>query len=225
MSGPESWWERAQKAWQHWRWRVMAWVPAPDFAEQLGATDPLQRWRAVRALRTRPKPDLLPALLALMDDDDPMVRAAVVDTLAAWPADSILPHVRQALGQDPSPRAAAALLELLARHPQPENRAAIQPWLDHAQQQVRAMAWMALAAIAEENDIAALEQAWEQEPVQVQRAILTALRIPQARAIYQKARASSDPILRQLAQKAETGDTSDGAPKRKKMPRGQVGGP
>ncbi len=201
MSGPESWWGRAQEAWQQWRWRLMAWVPAPDVAAQLKRTDPLQRWRAVRTLRTRPKPDLLPTLLALMDDDDPILRAAVVDTLAAWPADHTLPAARQALGQGPSPRAAAALLELLARHPRPENRAAIQPWLDHPQPRVRAMAWMALAALAEASDLPALEQAWEKEPPEVQRAILTTLHIPQAQAIYQQALASSDPILRQLARR------------------------
>lgn len=203
MSDPEQWLTKAQTVWRKSLMRLRALAGGPRVtSQQLASADVITRWRAVRNLRSSPQPGLLPALLALTDDTDPMVRAAVVDALASWGSDIALPSIRQALAARPGPVAAEALLEALARLPEPDNRAAILPHLSDADEAARAAGFMALAALCDDSDVPRLTDAWVQESLRVQRAIMTRLCAPAAGPLLQQALSSHDPIVRQRAAQA-----------------------
>ena len=202
MSGLESWLEAAHDVWQKLQRKASRLAPSPIAAEDLDARDPVTRWRAARALIGRPREEFIPRLIAMAGDDDALVRAAAVDALASWGPDLVLASVRTALVQSPTPAAAASLLHLLARLPDPANRAAIQPWLEHDDPEVRAAAFMALAALCDDADLPALIQALKTEPRPVQRAILSTLCAPGATRLAQRAAQSHDPVLSQRGQQA-----------------------
>jgi len=203
MSGSERWLAKAQTLWRKSRRRLRALASGQRVTpEQLASADAVSRWRAVRTLRPLPRPDFLPALLALTDDADPMVRAAVVDALTSWGPDIALSPIRQALAAHPGPMAAAALLEALARLPEPDNRSTILPYLSDADEAVRAAGLMALAALCDDSDLPRLTAAWAQESIRVQRAIMTRLCAPAAGPLVQQALSADDSILRQRAAQA-----------------------
>ncbi len=204
MSDLDRWWGEAKNIWENWRRQLAQLTPGPSVsADQLRAADALTRWQAVRALANRPHPDLLPELIQLCGDEDEMVRDAAVDALVSWgPAISLEP-ARQALVASPAPRAVIALLRLLARLPDAANRAAIVPWLQAEQAEVRAAAFMALAALCDDEDLPQLQAALAEDDIRVQRAILATLCAPEAGPLAAQAASSSDPILRQRASQAQ----------------------
>jgi HEAT repeat protein len=202
MSGLDRWLEEARNRWDALRVQLTRLAPPPVAPEQLADDDPARRWRAVHALVGHPRVDLLPQLLQLAGDDDPMMRAAAVDALVSWGPAIVLEPVREALAQTPAPEAAASLLEVLARLPDPANRAAIEPWLDHETPEVRAAAFMALAALCDDGDLPVLRRALREGDRNLQRAILATLCAPAATELAQRASSSSDPILRQRGERA-----------------------
>ena len=202
MSGLDRWLDAARTRWEALRVQLTRLTPAPVAPDQLASEDATARWRAVRALVQRPRADLLPQLLALTGDDDAMVRASAVDALVSWGPTVALESIRQALAQAPEPPQATALLEALARLPDPANRAAITPWLDHSEPGVRAAAFMALAALGEDDDLPVLRRALKTGDLVMQRAILAALCAPGAEDLAQRAASSNDPVLRQRGEQA-----------------------
>ena len=215
MSDLDDWLESAKTRLQRWQMQLKRLAPGPKVKrEQLEADDALTRWRALRTLTRRPQPELLPALLALSADPDEMVRAEVGDVLASWGKDVVLEPVQQALAAAPAPLSATVLLETLARLPDPSNRAYLQPWLRYEDGQVRAAAFMALAALCEDDDLSRLEEALGEEDVRVQRAIMHTICAPAAGPLAEKAARADDPILHQrsvqamarIQRRKETGD-------------------
>jgi len=205
MSDLDRWLKSAKTTWQRWQMQLNRLTPGPKVTqEQLQTDDALTRWRALRALALRPQPELLPALLALSDDPDEMVRAEVADVLVAWGKDVVLEPVQKALAAAPAPHSATVLLETLARLPDPANRAYLQPWLTHEDGQVRAAAAMALAALCKDDDLPQLQQALAEDDIQVQRAIMRALCAPAAGPVAEQAARATDPILRQRAAQAQS---------------------
>ncbi len=202
MSGLDRWLEEARDAWKVLRIRASRLTPAPIAPDQLASENATERWRAARALIGRPRADFLPQLIRLTGDEDPMTRAAAVDALASWGPTLVLEPVRLALAQSPAPDAAIALLELLARLPDPANRAAIQPWLEHDAPDVRAAAFMALAALCDDADLPTLRRALKEEGLPTQRAILATLCAPGAEPLAQRAANAHDPILSQRGRQA-----------------------
>jgi HEAT repeat protein len=203
MSGLEYWLETINAAWKRWRMQFTRLTPGPKIKrEQLESDDALIRWQAIRTLAQHPQIQQLSTLLILSGDPDAMVRAEVVNALASWGADVALKPVQQALAEAQSPASAAALLETLARLPAPANRDVIQPWLADEDVHVRAAAFMALAALCDDDDLPRLEETLKGDDIQVQRAILTALCAPEAGLLAEKAARSTDPILRQRGAQA-----------------------
>lgn len=203
MSELEQWLEKAQNFWQKSRIRLRGLASGPRVTpEQLVSADAVTRWRGVRSLLTAPQPALLPTLLSLADDADPMIRAAVVDVLASWGSSIVLSPTRQTLAAQPGSAAATTLLEVLARLPDPENRSAILPFLAHEDESVRAAALMALAALCDDSDIAQLREAWDAASIAIQRAIIAGLCAPAAESWVQDALTADDPVLRQRASQA-----------------------
>jgi len=203
MSGPDRWMEQAKSVWESWRVHLVRLTPGPKVTpEQLQSSDALARWRAVRALTGRPAPDLLPELIRLAGDEDELVRAAAVDTLVSWGPAVVLVPVREALAAQPAPAVAVSLLGILARLPDSTHRAVIQPWLDADEPEVRAGAFMALAALCDDADLPLLEDALAEEDIRVQRAIMATLCAPEAGPLAAKAATTSDPIQRQRAVQA-----------------------
>jgi len=204
MSDLDRWLGSAQTTWRRWRRRMSHLAPGPKVTrEQLQAEDALTRWRAVRALARRPHPELLPALLTLSDDPDEMVRDEVVNVLVSWGPETTLEPVHRALAVKPAPLSAAALLTILARLPDPANRGVIQPWLEDEDVHVRAAAFMALAALCDDDDLPRLEEALAEDDVRVQRAIMTTLCASEAGPLAETAARATDPILRQRAAQAQ----------------------
>ncbi len=202
MSGLDRWLEAAQSRWRTLRVHVGRLSPAPVDASQLASEDVITRWRAARALAGRPRPALLPRLIELTGDADAMVRTAAEDALVSWGPDATLEPVRRALAQTPSPRQTASLLAVLARLPDPANRDAILPWLDHEDEEVQAAALMALAALCDDADLPTLQRALREGHRVIQRAILATLCAPGAESLARQALAARDPALRQRAQQA-----------------------
>ncbi|RUA18412.1 MAG: hypothetical protein DSY55_00215 [Clostridia bacterium] len=200
MSELEQWLEKAQNFWRKSRMRLRGLASGPRVTpEQLASDDAATRWRGVRSLLTAPQPTLLPTLLSLADDADPMVRAAVVDVLTSWGSTIVLSSTRRTLVAQPGPAAATTLLEVLAHLPAPENRSAILPFLAHEDEAVRAAALTALAALCDDNDVAQLREAWEAASIAIQRAIIAGLCAPAAESWVQEALTADDPVLRQRA--------------------------
>jgi len=202
MSGLERWWQEAKERFETLRARWSRWVPAPVSREQLTAEDAAVRWRAVRALVGRPHANLLPRVVDLAGDEDAMVRAAAVDALVSWGPAVVLEHVHTTLKAPPSRESTISLLEVLARLPDPANREAIQPWLDVEDEGVRAAAWMALAALCDDDDLPRLGRALKEGGLPMQRAIMTTLCAPHATDLARRAAEASDPVLRQRGQQA-----------------------
>lgn len=98
--------------WQNLR-RLFS-VPPGIAPAQLADANPTRRWRSVRAAAASPDPALLPALLKLLADPDPIVRDEAVRTLALWGSEHSLRPALDLLSGDPAPETAAAALELLA---------------------------------------------------------------------------------------------------------------
>lgn len=202
MSGLDRWLDEARNKWGALRVQFTRLAPTPITADQLASEDAVTRWRAVHALVDRPRADLLPQLIALMRDEDVMVRAAAVDALVSWGPTIVLEPVRQALAQSPSSETAIALLEVLARLPDPMNRAAIQIWFDHENEAVRAAAFMALSALCNDADLSLLGRALKEDGLLVQRAIMATLCAPNASSLAQCAADSTDSVLRQRGRQA-----------------------
>jgi len=203
MSDLERWREEMKNVWETWRRQLARLTAGPGVsAEQLRAADALTRWRAVHALANHPNPGLLPELIQLCGDADELVRAAAVDTLISWGPAVSLESARQALAAAPAPAAAISLLTLLARLPDAANRAAILPWLQADEGEIRAAAFMALAALCDDEDLPRLQAALAEGDIRVQRAIMATLCAPEAGPLAAKAAAASDPILRQRADQA-----------------------
>ncbi len=202
MSGLDRWLDEARTKWDALRVQFTRLAPTPVTLDQLASDDAVKRWRGAHALIGRPRADLLSQLIALTGDEDAMVRAAAVDALVSWGPTLVLEPVRQALAQSPSSGTAIALLEVLARLPDPANRAGLQPWLEHEDEAVRAAAFMALAALCDDDDLPILERALKEGGLQVQRAIMTTLCAPHAASLAQRAADSADPVLRQRGQQA-----------------------
>ena len=203
MSGPDRWLEQAKSLWEDWRVRLVRLTPGPKITpEQLQSADALARWRAVRALAGRPAPDLLPELIRLAGDEDELVRDAAVDALASWGPTVVLEPVREALAAQPDPTTAASQLVLLARLPDATHRAVLQPCLEADEPEVRAAAFMALAALCDDADLPLLEDALAEGDIRVQRAIMAMLCAPEAGPLAAKAASATDPILRQRAGQA-----------------------
>ena len=203
MSGLDRWLERAKSLWEDGRVQLVRLIPGPKITpEQLQSTDALTRWRAVRALAHHPNPGLLSGLIQLCGDEDEMVRAAAVDTMVSWGPTVVLEPARQALIAAPDPPSVSALLTLLARLPDPANRAAIEPWLQADEPEVRATAFMALAALCDDEDLPQLQTALAEGDIRMQRAIMATLCAPEAGPLVAKAALASDPIQRQRAGQA-----------------------
>ena len=204
MSGPDHWWDAARSTWEQTRLRLARLAPGPGVSpDQLASEETLTRWRALRALMGRPNPGLISGLIEMTGDPDEMVRAGVADVLVSWGPTTTLEPVRAALAAHPGPDSAATLLAILARLPDPANRGAIAPWLQSDDVAVRAAAFMALAALCDNEDLPSLEKALADEDVTVQRAIMTTLCAPDAGPLAAKSLAASDPILRQRAVQAQ----------------------
>ncbi|HIQ11442.1 MAG TPA: HEAT repeat domain-containing protein [Caldilineales bacterium] len=202
MSGLDRWLEVAQSKWRAIRVHVARFSPVLVDASLLASEDVIARWRAVRALAGRARPPLLPRLIELTGDADAMVRAAAEDALVSWGPAAALEPVRQALAQTPPPRQTAALLAVLARLPDPANRAIILPWLDHEDEGVRAAALMALAALCDDEDLLTLQRALKEGHREIQRAIFATLCAPGAESLARQALDARDPALSQRAQQA-----------------------
>jgi HEAT repeat protein len=203
MSDLDRWLDTARNTLQQWKTQLARFAPGPAVsAEQLTSEDASTRWRAVRDLKGHPNAELLPRLVQLSDDPDEMVRAAVVETLASWGPAAVLEPVRLALAAHPTSASATVLLEILARLPDPANRAAVQPWLDDEDVDVRSAALMALAALCDDDDLPQLEKALADEDIRVQRAVMTTLCAPSAGPLAARAASAADPILKQRAVQA-----------------------
>ena len=202
MSGLDRWLDEARTKWDALRVQFTRLAPTPIIPDQLASDDAVKRWRSAHALIGRPRADLLSQLIALTGDEDAMVRAAAVDALVSWGSTIVLEPVRQALVQSPSLGTAIALLEALARLPDPANRAVLLPWLEHEDEAVRAAAFMALAALCDDDDLPILGRVLKGGSLQVQRAIMTTLCAPDAASLAQRAADSSDPVLSQRGQQA-----------------------
>lgn len=200
MSGLEA----VKTRWQDWRQRLQRWLPGPRIAPS-ALHDPAAatRWRAVRALRHHPSPELLPELMTLGADEDELVRAALVDTLASWGPQLVLPALQKALATDASPLAASTWLMTLSRLPDASARSSILPWLEEDDPDVRGAALMALAALGDDADAPLLIAAWEQGDRHVRQAILTTLRAPAAEPLVARALQSDDALIRQRALQAQ----------------------
>lgn len=203
MSELEQWLEKAQNFWQISLMRLRGLAFGPRIIpKHLASADTTTRWRWVRSLLTAPQPALLPTLFSLAEDVDPMVRAAVADVLISWGPTIVLAPTRWTLDAHPVPAAASTLLEVLAHLPAPENRSAISPFLSHEDESVRAAAFMALAALCDDNDIPVLREAWDAASIPVQRAIIAGLCAPAAEPWAQEVLTADDPVLRQRADQA-----------------------
>lgn len=202
MSGLDRWLQEAREVWQGLRLGLTRLVPPAVTAEDLDAGSPTRRWRALRALRHHPQPDLLPLLIQHLGDEDGMVRAAAEDVLVAWGPDRVLDAVRQALAGDVAPQQWAALLRVLARLPDASHRPLISPWLEDPDPEVRAAAWMALAALGADEDVPRLAQVLREGDPALQRGILATLCALGARGLAERAMAAQDPVLRQLGMQA-----------------------
>ncbi len=202
MSAFERWMESARSRWDELRLHLNRLAPAPVSPDQLTTDDGAARWRALRALMDRPSPGLLPQLMALTADADPMMRAAAGDVLASWGPTAVLEPIHNALAQSPPPEQAAILLGVLTRLPDPANRDVIQPWLAHEHDDVRAAAYMALAALCDDADLSTLRQALREGDPALQRAILTTLCAPAAEPLAQRAADSRHPVLAPLGRQA-----------------------
>ncbi len=203
MSDLDRWLETAKSTLQQWRVQLNRLAPGPAVdPEQLSSEDPSTRWRAVRRLQGHPNPQLLPRLIALSNDPDELVRAAVVQTLVSWGPNIVLAPVQKALADHPQPASAAALLEVLAHLPDVANRPVVVPWLTDEDVAVRAAAYMALAALCNDTDLPRLQQALAEDDLPVRQAIMAALCAPEAGPLAAKAASSSDPILNQRAVQA-----------------------
>ncbi len=203
MSGLDRWLAEAKNVWETWRLQFARLTPGSNgISDQLHAADALNRWRGVRALIERPNPGLLPELLQLCGDEDELVRGAAVDALVSWGPGMVLEPARQALSAQPGRESAVSLLILLARLPDAANRAAIEPWLQADEPEMRAAAFMALAALCDDADLPRLQAALAEDDILVQRAIMAALCAPEAGSLAEEATAASDPILRQRAAQA-----------------------
>lgn len=187
--------------------------PAPVAAADLTHPQPERRWRAVRALAGQPYPPHQAALLALLDDPDPIVRDEAAATLASWGAAFSLEPALNLLRQDPPAPRAAALLDLLARLPAPAEAqtaipdpvAVIEPFLNHADPLVRAAACRALAGAGRGEDAHWLSALTTDPDPRVRRAACVALgRLgnPDAIPSLQERLTDPDPPTRELAHRA-----------------------
>lgn len=187
--------------------------PAPVAVADLTHPQPERRWRAVRALAGHPHLRHRAALLALLDDPDPIVRDEAAATLASWGATFGLEPALNLLQQDPPAPRAAALLELLARLPAPTEGqtaipdpvAVIRPFLNHADPLVRAAACRALAAVGHGEDASLCSVLTTDPDPRVRRAACVALgRLgnPDAIPTLQERLTDPDPPTRELAQRA-----------------------
>lgn len=187
--------------------------PAPVAVADLTHPQPERRWRAVRALAGQPHIRHRAALLALLDDPDPIVRDEAAATLASWGAAFGLEPALNLLRQDPPAPRATALLDLLARLPAPaegqtaisDPAAVIGPFLNHADPLVRAAACRALAGAGRKEDAHLLSALTTDPDPRVRRAACVALgRLgnPDAVPLLQERLADSDPPTRELAHRA-----------------------
>lgn len=186
--------------------------PAPLAVDDLTHPQAERRWRAARALAGRPHLRYRAALLALLDDPDPIVRDEAAATLASWGLAFALEPAVDLLRQDPPAPRAAALLDLLARLPvaaesrtaMPDPAGLMGPFLTHPDPLVRAAACRALAAMGRGEDAHRLADLTTDSDPRVRRAACVALgRLgnPDVIPLLQERLRDADPPTRDLASK------------------------
>lgn len=185
-----------------WQRLRLSFGSAPSITpEQLADADPTRRWRSVRALSASPRPALLPDLLRLLDDPDPIVRDETVRTLALWGDEHSLKPTLDLLSGDPSRELAASALDLLALLAAPGAHAAAVPYLTAADPLLRASAARALAASPEATASALIPLVSDPDPRVRRAACLAVGRLgdPAALPALLAAAQDDDPSTRQFA--------------------------
>lgn len=169
----------------------------------LADPNPTTRWRTARRLRHHPRPDVLPILIHLLSDDDPILRDEVAWTLASWGAEHSLAPILDLLTKAPAPDLSISLLTVIRELRHPSARSVIQPFLDHTEPRVRAAAARALGAIATADDQPALLALVSDPDPVVRRAACSALSAESSALPALRQRLSDpDPTVAQLARRA-----------------------
>lgn len=210
--------------WQRLRLSLGA---APDITpEQLADANPTQRWRSARALAGSPRPALLPDVLRLLADPDPIVRDEAVRTLAGWGAGYSLKPARDLLASKPSPELAASAFDLLTLLADPDVRPVAARYLTASDPLLRAAAARAFGAAgtaATDSSLASalLPLAADSDPRVRRAACLSLGRIGDASALpaLLSALKDGDPSTRQFARQAITRTEAEVARRQKESER------
>jgi HEAT repeat protein len=125
----------------------------PLLLELFSDPDPLVRELALRGLQQIGGADATNALVKLLEDPEPNVRAAVLKQLAASPAPTLLPHVIRYVGKERDPDLVVHAIRVLRETKGKGVQQCLITLLDHPQWQVRAEAAEALGKVTGANRV------------------------------------------------------------------------